>query len=202
MKVFLDACAKGGDALQPQSQAMAGFTECPSSVSFRMEQLSFLILTVTCGRTLLGIAEELSAASEVPECLAGGLRWPKTYVTAESYWVQHLIHLATSQILAGSFGARPCTCNALDTICRSVATSRCGAAQLPARGPGLLALSTALPNCCMLHVGLPDAQVLLVAKADPFARNVRGLTALDVAKNSRPWRLDLCKGCWTPINNR
>ena len=55
----------------------------------------------------------------------------------------------------------------------------------------------------LVIVGLPDAsdaQVLLVAKADPFARNVRGLTALDVAKNSRPWRLDLCKGCWTPIN--
>eukprot|EP00438_Fugacium_kawagutii_P024402 Skav222365 [mRNA] locus=scaffold2692:101847:109903:+ [translate_table: standard] len=29
--------------------------------------------------------------------------------------------------------------------------------------------------------------VLLVAKADPFARNVRHLTALDVAKNSRSW---------------
>ena len=28
-------------------------------------------------------------------------------------------------------------------------------------------------------------EVLLVAKADPFARNVRGLTALEVAKNSR-----------------
>ncbi|CAJ1362933.1 unnamed protein product [Effrenium voratum] len=44
------------------------------------------------------------------------------------------------------------------------------------------------------------AQVLLVAKADPFMRNVRGLTALDAAKASRSWATvdALRRGCPFP----
>ncbi len=38
---------------------------------------------------------------------------------------------------------------------------------------------------CQVKPKCKSRQVLLVAKADPFARNVRGLTALEVAKHSR-----------------
>lgn len=108
MKVFLDACAKGGDALQPQSQAMAGLY---------LGLLKNSVPQVRCLSALQALLEH-------------GLAPAMPLTPSADQWPLH---------------------------------------------------AAARHNC------LPVVQVLLVAKADPFARNVRGLTALDVAKNSRSW---------------
>jgi len=108
MKDFLDACAKGGDAVQPQSQAMAG-----------------LYLGV-----LKSSVPPIRCLSALQALLENGLAPAAPLTPSADQWPLH---------------------------------------------------AAARHNC------LPVVKVLLVAKADPFARNVRGLTALEVAKHSRSW---------------
>ncbi|CAK9062833.1 ANK_REP_REGION domain-containing protein [Durusdinium trenchii] len=108
MKEFLDACAKAGEDLRPQSQAMAGM------------YLGILKNTVS----------ELRCLQALQALLEHGLLPYAPLTPSLGQWPLH---------------------------------------------------AAARHNC------VPVVKVLLVAKADPFSRNVHGHTALDVAKASRSW---------------